>query len=116
MAPRAPKKCGRTGCEQRVTGRRYCDTHTAEHQARTNTTARGYGADHQARRRAALQRFIPGQPCPRCGEPMHDPTRLDLDHTDDRTGYLGLAHRRCNTRAGAKTKARGSTPPRHRVG
>lgn len=26
--PRAPKKCGKHGCETRVTGRTYCDTHT----------------------------------------------------------------------------------------
>jgi hypothetical protein len=25
---------------------------------------------------------------------------LDLDHNDSRTGYLGLAHRSCNRRAG----------------
>jgi 5-methylcytosine-specific restriction protein A len=42
--PRAPKKCGRDGCETRVTGRKFCDEHT-EHgwtsrgQERTSTTA-----------------------------------------------------------------------------
>lgn len=110
MMPRAPKKCGRTTCEERVTGRRYCDIHTAEHQARANTTARGYGADHQTQRRDALRAFTPGQPCSRCSEPMHDPTRLDLDHTDSRTGYLGLAHRHCNARAGARKKTQGHHP------
>ncbi len=25
----------------------------------------------------------------------------DLDHTDDRRGYLGAAHQKCNRRAGA---------------
>jgi hypothetical protein len=25
----------------------------------------------------------------------------DLDHTDDRRGYLGPSHQRCNRRAGA---------------
>jgi hypothetical protein len=37
---------------------------------------------------------------------------VDLDHTDDRAGYLGLAHRRCNRRDGQRKttailKARG---------
>ena len=62
----------------------------------------------------------PGQPCPRCGLPMYVSQLLDLDHTDDRTGYLGLSHRACNRRDGQrKTTAilngRGWTPsPRQR--
>jgi hypothetical protein len=68
--------------------------------------------------RALAQR--PGQPCARCGQPMYVSQLLDLDHTDDRTGYLGLSHRSCNRRAGqVKTVAilrrRGWTPsPRQR--
>jgi hypothetical protein len=48
----------------------------------------------------------PGQPCARCGLPMYVTQLLDLDHTDDRAGYLGLSHRACNRRDGqAKTTA-----------
>jgi hypothetical protein len=68
------------------------------------TTQRGYGATHKQARAAALadlQRYD-GQPCHHCGKPMWHATAalLDLDHTDDRTAYRGLAHRGCNRRAG----------------
>lgn len=72
-----------------------------------NTTARGYGADHQRRRRAALAALVPGTPCGRCGQPMHPGQHLDLDHTDDRDGYRGLAHSRCNRSAGGKKGSAG---------
>lgn len=69
------------------------------------TTQRGYGAAHQAARREALKAYRPGQPCTRCGHAIwvQDPRPLHLDHTDDRHGYRGLAHPRCNTQAGART-------------
>jgi hypothetical protein len=44
----------------------------------------------------------PGQPCARCGLPMYPWQLLDLDHTDDRSGYLGLSHRACNRRDGQR--------------
>jgi hypothetical protein len=40
--------------------------------------------------------------CPRCGLPMRFGEKLDLDHTEDRAGYLGLSHSRCNQAAGAR--------------
>lgn len=57
----------------------------------------------------------PGQPCARCGQPMYVSQLLDLDHTDDRAGYLGLSHRACNRRDGQRKttailKAKGWTP------
>jgi hypothetical protein len=70
--------------------------------SKDGTAARGYGAEHQAQRKQALAAFIPGQPCPRCGHSMWPGQALDLDHTDDRAGYHGLAHARCNRSAGAR--------------
>jgi hypothetical protein len=62
----------------------------------------------------------PGQPCARCGLPMYVTQDLDLDHTDDRTGYLGLSHRSCNRRAGQRKtiailNARGWTPSQRQL-
>lgn len=64
------------------------------------TTARGYGHDHQ-KLRAALLPYAYGQACTRCGRTMQPGQALDLDHTDDRSGYSGFAHRSCNRSAGA---------------
>ena len=43
-----------------------------------------------------------GKACTRCGLIMYPGQALDLDHTDNRDGYLGFAHRSCNRRAGAR--------------
>ena len=63
-------------------------------------TQRGYGYQHQKIRKALLP-YAYGQLCPHCERPMLPGQHLDLDHTDDRTGYRGMAHRSCNRRAGA---------------
>ena len=72
-----------------------------------STTARGYGYEHQKARRDALaalrEREAAGIEtlCARgCGHPIRTGQALDLDHTDDRSGYRGLSHRRCNRGAG----------------
>ncbi|WP_157408560.1 endonuclease domain-containing protein [Actinoplanes sp. N902-109] len=66
------------------------------------TTDRGYGWAHQQARARALEDLRDGDPCTRCGRPMwrSEAASLHLDHTDDRSGYRGLAHGTCNTRAG----------------
>lgn len=65
--------------------------------AALSTTERGYGHAHQVARREAVASHQQGDPCSRCGDPMtEDVSLLDLDHNDDRTGYLGLSHRACN--------------------
>lgn len=65
-----------------------------------NTTARGYGATHQRIRRESISAAY-GMECTRCGQVMDEGQLLDLDHTDDRSGYAGYAHRSCNRSAGA---------------
>jgi hypothetical protein len=70
--------------------------------AKTSRSSRGYGPAHQAQRRAAIKALIDGDPCARCDGPMYRDQRLELDHNDDRTAYLGLSHRRCNQLAAAK--------------
>lgn len=60
-----------------------------------------YGPDHRALRRVLLPTAY-GTPCVRCGRVMVYGEPLDLDHRDDGPGYLGMAHRACNTAAGAR--------------
>lgn len=60
-----------------------------------------YGGQHQAIRAANLP-YAYGKPCTRCGQPMLPGQDLDLDHFDDRGGYRGFAHARCNRSAGGK--------------
>lgn len=68
-----------------------------------SAAARGYDYAHRKLREAALDALAedPGQPCPRCHEPMWPGQELDLGHKDDRSGYNGLEHLHCNRSAGA---------------
>ncbi len=89
--------------------------HRARRSSRATESGTNTGPHKTLRKRLLAQLAVhPGAPCPRCGQPMHPGQRLDLDHTDDRSGYLGLSHAACNRRAGqAKTtailRARGRT-------
>lgn len=71
-----------------------------------NTTARGYGSHHQ-KQRARWARIVQAgaATCTRCDRPIHPHQPWDLDHSDDRTTYLGAAHAKCNRAAGGR-KAR----------
>lgn len=68
----------------------------------------GYGRNHKRLRRIWAQRIANNwqPPCSRCGAPILPGEPWDLDHTDDRTGYLGPAHAHCNRSAGAAKKTR----------
>ena len=53
--PRAPKACACDGCETRIIGRTYCESHTPVNWGRQGATRTGT-AQHKAWRRAVLDR------------------------------------------------------------
>jgi hypothetical protein len=63
--------------------------------------------EHREGRKRALATAKPTDLCPRCKLALGPirPDQLDYDHNDDRTGYQGLAHKRCNRSAGARNGA-----------
>lgn len=68
-----------------------------------STTARGYGFEHvKLRRRWAVRVATGAVACSRCGRLISASAAWHLDHRDDRNGYLGPAHRRCNLVAAAR--------------
>jgi hypothetical protein len=82
------------------------------------TAARGYGNKHQ-REKARLRPTVDaGQAY--CTEPVcvmgdrwiQPGTPWDLAHTEDRTGYHGPAHARCNRCEGARRRAANRRPHR----
>jgi hypothetical protein len=62
-----------------------------------------YGWAHAQARADAARDHRPDHPCTRCGKPLGPMgPGLHYDHRDDRSGYAGFAHARCNVRAGAR--------------
>jgi hypothetical protein len=63
--------------------------------------------EHREGRAKALASAKPTDLCPRCLLALGPirPELLDYDHNDDRTGYQGLSHKRCNRSAGARNGA-----------
>jgi hypothetical protein len=48
--------------------------------------------------------------CARCGRPIGPGQNWDLDHRDDRLGYLGASHRGCNVAAANARRAKSARP------
>jgi hypothetical protein len=62
--------------------------------------ANQYGAAHRALRRRLEPKVAAGLAfCARCGERIEPNQAWDLDHRDDRQGYLGPSHATCNRQA-----------------
>lgn len=69
---------------------------TQRRNARAPRASRGYDAAHDRKRAELLAAFQPGDPCALCGQPMASKANLDLAHNENRDGWKGLAHARCN--------------------
>lgn len=121
-----PRKC--KDCPRPAKSRRhwYCEACGERHRRLRNqkardkvpgkTAARGYDGAHQKKRDRWKDAIARGEvTCsrPECGKLIFPGEPWDLDHTDDRTGYLGPSHRSCNRRAGAikGNQARGAVAP-----
>jgi hypothetical protein len=103
--------CLAPGCGELVTtttrGRR-CKRHRQQlEQARGSRQARGYGAEHDARRRELAPIVEAGQArCSRCGELIAPGSAWDLGHDDDdRARYAGPEHQACNRGTAGRTHA-----------
>ncbi len=102
---RAKRICGKPNCPE-ITEARLCPTHQAEaERIRGSREARGYGHEHRALRKQFERYVEAGQVyCARCRELIKPGSQWALDHSDDRTGYLGPSHKRCNDSAGGKAR------------
>jgi len=77
------------------------------------TAEKGYGWAHQQERERWAPKVKTGRVrCSRCTEPIGPREPWDLDHTDDRKGYLGPAHRRCNRGGWRPPKSNPDPTPR----
>lgn len=86
MSPRAPKQCGRFGCDVLVTGQPYCDDHTREAsrlKAPSPSSRAANNPRERARRKAAVQHHVTlyGFTCPGWERAAHFSTDLTAAHS-----------------------------------
>jgi hypothetical protein len=77
------------------------------------TMKRGYGAEHQRRRKAWAQAILGGGvQCRRCGRPIVPGMPWDLGHVDlDRSLPTWPEHRTCNRATAGRRSRRRPVPP-----
>lgn len=88
-----------------------------DHRYPGDTTAKGYGAEHQRLRQLWAPRVATGAvDCARCGQPIRPGEQWDLGHVpgSGRRLYQGPEHRRCN-RATMHERTTGDPAPRPRT-
>lgn len=85
-------------------GKPRCPTHTrARDRARGTREQRGYGYQHRQAKAADEAATTPENTCPKCGLPLGLPP-WDQGHTDDRQGWQGPTHIRCNRATAARRR------------
>lgn len=99
--------CPVPGCPAITTGGR-CPTHAREAERRRGTRQqRGYNNTHDQTRKQWAPLVATGTvSCSRCHTLIHPTEPWALDHTDDRTTYLGPSHELCNNAAGGRAAHR----------
>lgn len=103
--PRAPKKCGEFGCDERVVGRTYCSRHV-----RVSPSSRAANLPgERARRAAAVAAWVRvhGWVCPGYERPPHPSRDLTAAHSvavahGGVDSELGVLCRSCNSRQSTK--------------
>lgn len=104
------KPCLEAGCGRPARKGPRCPEHSRERdRARGTSKERGYGFKHKILSVQERANAV-GKPCCLCGQEMAAGEPLALDHTEDRTGYRGVAHLSCNAAEGAARAGR-SAPP-----
>jgi len=98
--------CSKPGCPVTVERTGYCPPHALEarreqEDGRPSRQERGYGAEHERERKRWAPIVAKGKvKCARCNKPIRKGQNWHLDHSDDRSGYLGPAHEKCNVLRG----------------
>jgi len=95
--------CAEPGCPELQAAPR-CPGHAREaEQVRGTRQQRGYTAAHDRLREKWRPRVEAGLvDCARCERRILPGETWALDHSDDRIGYLGPSHKRCNDSAGGR--------------
>lgn len=105
--PRAPKPCGRFGCDELVVGRTYCSEHARRPPSPSSIAARD--PKERARRSQAVAEWVAvnGWVCPGYERAPHESRDLTARHTTPvahgGTEIRGVLCRSCNSRENTKS-------------